>query len=294
MDRTPPSVWVGDRRIPIYSLRDRRHHGILARALAHGLVAAFHAGSFGLLRSAELRSLTGRVHAPRPSRFPLEDNPLWLSPRGAVPLIASEQIHPAFQLPDDYHSLFASVSAPLQVVVPLRRFGSSARVAASDPADGGDAEAEDIGETPAARAAMLWMHDLSWMALADLLAMNTTRGHYYSFSPMSCFGRLPVCTLAELIRRAQMRGQAPFDLVAHDLALEATGALCPPTRIRLPSPQEEPALLVLRRGSVSAAWLAEATGWPVSVPPWSAPTARAGGLSDSDLRLRLDRPWQQW
>src|SRR6185312_13826249 len=108
---TPQSLWLGERGIPIYSLRDRAYHGFPARALVNGQVAAFHAGLFGLVRGYESRSLTIRAHEAQVSRLPLAEGALLLSPREAIPLIAADRVHPSFQLPDDYQSLFASVSA---------------------------------------------------------------------------------------------------------------------------------------------------------------------------------------
>jgi hypothetical protein len=291
---TPPSPQLGERDIPIYSLRDRAHHGFAARALVNGQVAAFHAGRFGLVRGYESRSLTVRAHQSHASRLPVAESALLLSPREAIPLIAADWVHPSFQLPDDYQSLFASISAPLQVVVPLRGFGRSDRARADEPAAEGDgAEPASLAETTDA-VAMLWMHDLAWVAFTDLLAMYAAPERYYIFTPLDQPGGQPIFTLEELLQGARRYGRAPFDLVVHDPAFEATGAVSMHTRIRLPAPDEEPALILLRQGSVSADWLAEATGRPVTLAPASDAARRAGSQSDSDLRLRLDRPWQHW
>ncbi|HXT34323.1 MAG TPA: hypothetical protein VN837_01990, partial [Chloroflexota bacterium] len=141
--KAPASFLVGQRCIPIYSLRDRRHHGFLARALAQGMVAAFHAGPFGLMRAVERRSLASRAAASRSPHGPRSDPSLWLSPRGAIPLIAAGRIHPAFQLPDDYLSLFAAISAPLQVVAPLRLFGVPGARTLAEPLDRAEEGAEE-------------------------------------------------------------------------------------------------------------------------------------------------------
>ena len=292
--KAPASFLVGEQCIPIYSLRERQHHGFLARALAQGLTAAFQAGPFGLARRVELRSLMLRAGESRSPHGPRADPILWLSPRGAIPLIAAERIHPAFQLPDDYLSLYAAISAPLQVVAPLRLLGAPGVRTPAEPLGRAEEEAQETSGDPTARVAMLWMHDLAWMALADLLALYGPEGHYYMFSPLPHFGRFPVFTLEELIRRTRLDRRAPFDLVIHDPALEATGAASLPTQIGLPGPDEEPALTLRRQGGVSADWLAEATGWPVRIAPDAYLGRRLGGLSDHDLRLRLDRPWQQW
>ena len=292
--KAPASFLVGQRCIPIYSLRDRRQHGFLARALAQGMAAAFQAGPFGLVRAARRHSLLPRSAESRSLHGPRSDPTLWLSPRGAIPLIAAERIHPAFQLPDDYLSLFAALSAPLQVVAPLRLFGPPSVRKLADPLDRAEEEVEEPAGAYPVRLALLWMHDLAWMALADLLALYGPDAPFYTFSPLPHAERLPVFTLEELIRRTRLARRAPFDLVIHDPALEATGAASLPTRIGLPGPDEEPALTLLRQGGVSADWLAEATGWPIRIAPGAQPGRRTGGLSDHDLRLRLDRPWQQW
>jgi len=68
----------------------------------------------------------------------------------------------------------------------------------------------------------------------------------------------------------------------------------PAASVRLPLVDEQPDLVVVRRGSISPEWLARSTGYPVHVPEGVSQAARGRGLTDVELQRSLEqlRPWR--
>ncbi len=300
MQMTPPEwLTVGARRLPVYWLNDIRHLGVVARELASGRSSAFYSGVFHVLGRAshELAREAGGRGGKSATLRAYPRIPVFLaSPRAAIPLIDVSLVHPAFRLPERLVELYASVSAPLEVVAPL----GQAAVPSHGPCGSATTPYQEVGANhmpidiagAAPHAAFLWMHDIAWTLLAELLAAGGARGALYRVLPLSDARNRPFYSLHALADWASMREQVPFDFVAHDARMESAGAFSDHTRIRLPLLDEAPALHVVRSGSVSAAWLAEASGWPVESAVGLQRGDRAAGLSDDDLRLRLGDGWQ--
>jgi hypothetical protein len=301
MQMRPPShLTAGSRRLPIYLLTNTQHLGKIVRELAAGRSAAFYSGLFHRVRVENRAGPTldkmRRVTHQR-SRFPAA-LPVYLAPpQTALAQIDAAQVHPAFRLPDRLIELYACVSAPLQVVVPVRSSPSTVglRSLTAPTAIREVSTGTAIDDLAAVRqAGFLWMHDLNWALLAQLLTAGSVMGPLCTVNSLATPHYDPIFALQELADWAADQKEVPFDIIVHDTRLESSGAFSDQTRVRLPLRDEEPALHILRRGSVGASWLAEASGWPVVTAPDLPTGQRAAGLSDDDLRLRLCAGWQGW
>jgi hypothetical protein len=295
-EETEDRIQAGGRSIPIYSLRAVDQLGTLTRYLAVGQTAAFYVGFFGLLQGIVARA-GPEAHSPIivPRHGALAGAVLVLPPRRAIPLIATEQLHSDFRKPEDFVRLFTCICAPLQIIAPLREsFDARADPHAVEGTSCGIETQEYLPSAALLTAGFLWMHDLAWNAMAELLDLYSTPDTYYRLTSLPTSRDRPPFTLAELTRLPARNTPTPFDLIIHDPLFEQTGAFSAPTQVRLPLHEEEPSLVLLRQGGVSAEWLAEASGRPVRTASAARRVSRAQGLSDDDLRLRLDRPWQQW
>jgi hypothetical protein len=285
--RSREIVALGRRHMPVYALRDHDQRVSAAQWVAQGKAAAFFAGQYYLLArwdgtaAACGNRATNRAWGNRAAWF--------MSPREALALVERDRLHAAFGTPEAFVRLFTSLPAPLLVRAPTSPKDTlQASIAEESRAD---QEQEDTGESEALRrggAGFFWMHDLAWIALADLLALYGRGAGRYLIRPLR---GAPAFTAADLADQSGARGSTKFDLIISDSQYELTRAFCGVTELRLPERGDEPALLLVREGSVSAEWLAEATGWPVRVPAAVRRASGARGRAAADMRPLLDRTW---
>jgi hypothetical protein len=135
---------------------------------------------------------------------------------------------------------------------------------------------------------MFWMEDPAWEDLAVRLEVASPSRSWMAGSSFNDHGRPPPFTVDELVAHCETRTDLPFDLVVTDRLLEECGGFSSHTLVRLPLADEEPALVMLRWGSVSPDWLREATGLDVRVLDSVSHASRPAGVTDDDLRRAFE------
>ncbi len=279
---------------PVYDVRDPSATEEIARRLARGEPAAFYMGMYTIMQAVGLPgaraasgSLFWTVKRDRPSWSKL---PVFLRPRDGLRLADFSAVHPAFRSfrrRERFESLW-SHGAPMHVVTPLRDGLRTVNdVLITSGADAA-AAAEDR-RTARRTAAMFWMHDPAWSALADALARRSAPQTFLVGSSFNDHGRHPPYTLDELHAHTAARDDLAYTFIIHDALLEACEGHSSHSLVRLPLVGEEPALVMLRHGTVSPAWLQEATGLPVTTLASTTIAVRRPDMTDASLRAAFER-----
>ena len=296
----------GPASVPVYSIRNPDHHEAIARALARGRTAAFYVGLFGIgqaIRPAWLghddAETYWRVKVGRPRWAKV---PLFSKPSHALRLIDFGLVHPAFRhlaRREAFERLWTGHGAPLHVIAPVRqplRFLDPAVVTFHEDlvqhvTDDVDPRERVIAP---ATACFFWIADPMWDTVVTLAGLYSPPRVCFGASSLNDHGEQPPYTMAELRTFIDGRSTLPFDLVITDELYERSGAFSSHTQVRLPLVGEPAELIVVRRGCVSAEWLAESTGYPVRVMASAAIASRQAGLTDRELRARLEqfRAWR--
>ncbi|MHB8574832.1 MAG: hypothetical protein ACYDCQ_05815 [Dehalococcoidia bacterium] len=225
-------------------------------------------------------------------------------PRDALRFIDFTLVHPDFRRlarRETFEWLWASHGGPLHVIAPLKqplRFLHPAFVTdADDLRQQVSAQCETADRVVScATASFFWMPDSVWERLATLIALYSPPRTCIGVSSFNDHGEQPPYTYAGLIDDVARRGDVLFDAVLNDERYERMGAFSSHTQVRLPLVGESPELVVVRRGSVSHSWLATASGYPVRVLDSAGVASRYPGLTDEELRVRLEAlrtgcPW---
>jgi len=291
---TRPHLIVQGRRLPVLDIRCDADRGEIARRLATGVPAAFSMGLFTIVRL--LRAVAGRddgalfwrVKRGRPSWSKL---PMFTRPGPALRLADFSVVHPEFRhlgKREAFAALWAH-GAPLHVVVPVRQPlrlvpdsfithpADLTAQAASSPAAGDRV----VG---VATASMFWMDDPAWHDLSVRLGVGAPPRCWLGGSSFNDHGAPPPFTLEELVVHTERRPDLPYEFVISDPHFEASGCHSSHSLVRLPLTDEPAKLVLLRRGSMAADWIEEATGYPVRVLPSAPLASRAPGTTDSSLR----------
>lgn len=294
-------IGSGGPAVPVYALRNPAHHDAIARALAQGKAAAFYVGLFGIgqaIRPAWLghddAETYWRIKAGRPRWAKV---PMFCQPRRALACIDFRLVHPRFRClaqREHFERLWSSHGVPLHVIAPVRqplRFLDPALVttAADLARQPSDRDGRTTAGAPPATACFFWVADPLWEHIVTLATLYGPARLVFGASSLNDHGEPPSYTLTELQQFVDQRGTAPFELVVTDALYERAGAFSSHTQVRLPFVNEPPELIVVRRGCMDAAWLAEATGYPVRVLPGATLASRQDGLTDADLRARLEQ-----
>jgi hypothetical protein len=279
----------------VYDIRDRSCTDEIARRLATGEPAAFYMGMFTIMqavgppnRQAATGELFWQVKRERPIWSKL---PVFLRPRDALRLIDFGAVHPEFRHRLRTREAFTrlwSHGAPMHVVAPLRdglRTVNSVLVATPDEAAAASADRRTEQRT----AAMFWMQDAAWAALADALARRCPPRRFLVGSSFNDHGEHPPYTLAELFAATAKRSDLAYGFVIHDPLLESCAGHSSHSLVRLPQIADEPVLHMLRQGSVSPSWLHETTGFAVEKLASATMAVRRTGISDGDLRSAFEQ-----
>lgn len=286
--------------VEVLSLRRPGERAAAARILAAGRPVAFYLGLFTvvkLLRPPWAERSSHVFWQVKPERPTWSKLPMVALPRQSVRLVDAGLVHPALRglvRREPWERIWSSVGAPLHVIAPLRRPlrflhpalatspGDLAALAAHSPA----ASDRLIG---ASTAAFFWFDDPDWRDLAERVTRAAPPRSALAGTSFNEHGAHPPYTLAELRTALAARPDLPVEAIITDERLEDAGIHGSHTMVRLPLVGEEPALVVTRDGTVGAAWLEEATGWPVRRLASTAVAARRPDVTADELERRTRR-----
>jgi hypothetical protein len=279
-------------RPAVYDLRDPTAVEPIAGRLAAGEPAAFYMGLFTIMQVVSPPHCTGEqgalfwsVKRGRPAWSKL---PVFVRPRDALHLVDADAVHPSFRCRtrESFEALWCH-GAPMHVVAPLRPglpFVNPVMV--TEPGEA--AAAGPDRRTDRRTAALFWMQDPAWCALADALARHLAPRRFLVGSSFNDHGGHPPYTLDELWAHTDARPDLPYRFVVDDPLLAACHGFTSHSLVRLPLVDEEPTLVMLRQGSLSPAWLREKTGLPVRTLPSTTVASRRPGTTDASLRAAFE------
>ena len=268
-----------------------------ARILASGRPVAFYLGVFTIVKLlrppwAERGSdIFWQVKPARPSWSKL---PMVALPRHSLRLVDFSLVHADLRVlatRERWERIWSSVGAPLHVIAPLRRPLRFLHPAvATSPGDlvelATDVPAAGDRLLNASTAAFFWFDDPDWRDLAERVTLAAPARSVLAGTSFNEHGAQPPYTLEDLHTVLRARPDLPVEAIITDERIDDAGIFGSHTMVRLPLVGEEPAIVITRDGTVGAAWLEEATGWPVRRLASTAVAARRPGTTADQLEQR--------
>jgi hypothetical protein len=233
----------------------------------------------------------------KPGRPATAKLPIFTTPRDGLNLIDFRLVHPRFrhlEQREHFERIWDNIPAPFHVVCPLRQplpfFPQACQTTPADLAE----QARDnplLADrlVPCTTAAFFYFADPAWMGLIDMFRLYGRSRVFFAGSSFNDHGEAPPYTFEELLDFVRDKQRFQFHMVVTDELYEACGAFSSHTQVRLPMPHEPPALVMIRKGSVSPEWLAAATGYVVRPLDSMTTASRPAGMTDAALRAGLER-----
>lgn len=302
--------------VPVYNVRDPRHHEKIARAIASGDPGAFDVGIIGILIAVEdprgnlllkreqakqrEESEKGnsdddlipneekfwRIKVGRPSSAKV---PFMATPRIIPDYVDFDKLHPEFRHLKDRQARERLYKHPLHVIWPVNdnpKIHRGAFVTTAQDSKNGNPEKPDRWVSEDTVCIFVPGTDPDWRFIGERAGMYNPHA-LFGVTSFNLHGELPPFNDEELVSYLERRGpkDLEFEFFVHDPIAKASGLKSSHTQVRLPLVGEEPEIVVVRRGPVAADDIRRWTGYPTRVLESAAlakPASRAAS-EDADL-----------
>lgn len=292
-----------DRRIPIYDFRDLGHHEPIARALSNGERLVMFAGVWGAFKAVKRNTkVEDFFHKQIKPGRPWEAKvPLMTRAIDAKQLFDWSQVHKDFrflQAYSEFRKLWTSHPAFIHISAPVRaNLYSLQEIFITTPEDYlaiyGDGDAISVPTISVINRDDPYL--LHLQTLVSLRYFHTTM--YLGVSTANPHAKQPPYTDDELLKQIAS-GETPaeaVDLIVEDPTYRKYNALGSHTIARLPLVGENPAIKILRIGSLSPEGFEHATGLPCEVISGAKDVRKIRGVNiDTKLETMRDEIQQNW
>ncbi len=279
---------LGEKNIPILSIRNPYHHKEIAHAIAGGAPVAFEVGVIGVLLAVN------DPYTPLPDNWrtfweikrgrKTEDKvPMYMPPEHQWKIVDYDKLHPEFQKLrklSEREKLYGNL--PLHVIMPFKESAKdvNTNVFVTYPEDA-KSKPQDM-QVPVPTVCIFFQEDRDWRKVSEH-AMKLNPFAYYGVTSFNDHGEPSPWTLQDLVPYTQKKGIIPpYDLVVEDHIFRSADIKSSHTQVRLPLLHEEPTIKIIRRGPVTPEMIEAQTGFRTEILP-SAKFAASGHPEGTDL-----------
>lgn len=252
------------KKIPVYSVRESSHRELIAQCMTSGEIVVFEAAGVMGCMVAVNRNPTERddswakLTRVKKGRSKQDKVPIMMLPEDQEEIVDFDRLHPNYRYLEDSEkrkNFFGTL--PFHAILPLRAdvrdinhdvFVTQARDS-NKPAtvciyfQGGDKAWRDIGES--------------------IKSINP--GVHLGISSFNDHGEQPPYDSNELLTHILLKQRVDFESIVRDPIAAKYDIKSSHTQIRLPLTDEQPHIIVVRKGPVSADTISKYTGHPVKI-----------------------------
>lgn len=252
------------KRIPIYSIRNLKHHRQMAEAVRDEVPMVIYGGIWAVFKGVKRRSLGARFfQEAKPGRPPESKVPMVVPPEEMLQFIDWSRVHPDFRSlrwRANFVKLWTTHGAPLHIIAPVKKNLWALPDEFKTTPEDFSARYPEAKPVNCPTAAFYWREDPYWRHFATLSTCYMRTDTYLGVSSFNPHSEEPPYTFGELLEQVKI-GRVPFKVVIRDDLYESYQAFGSHTQMRLPLVGEEPKFVVLRLGSFTPKGLERNTGF---------------------------------
>lgn len=277
----------GLRVIPVYSVREPSHQEKIAQCMTSGDVVVFEAaGVMGFMVAVNCDQSKGddnwkKFWEVKRGRSSTDKVPIMMLPEDQYKIVDFDKLHSEYRYlkdPERRKSFFGAL--PFHTILPLK--------------DDAKEINRDVFVTQAGgpnKQATICLYfqggDRVWRDIAEL-TRSVNSGVHLGISSFNDHGEPPPYDFDELLTYIVIKQRMDFGFVVRDPIAAKHGIRSSHTQIRLPLIGEQPYIIVVRKGPVSADTISKHTGHTVKISE-NAKFASRGEPEDVDLGKRVSQ-----
>ncbi|MBI2028142.1 MAG: hypothetical protein HYT07_00900 [Candidatus Levybacteria bacterium] len=281
----------GTKSIPILSVREKAHHEAIANAMVSGDAVAFEVGVVGLMIAVGDKRLGGNAWKTfwevKKGRAPEDKVPFMMLPEDHDKVVDFTKIHEDFQFLKDAEARKKFFGAlPFHTILPIREdneslnrnaFVTTPEETLKKPAD------QRLSEST---VCIYWQGgDTDWRRIAEL-AKKINPDVYLGITSLNEHGKPSPWNFSELLKHIEDGRGKELNHIVQDPVIAKADIKSSHTQVRVPLKGEKPAIIIVRKGPISADTINKFTGFPVRTLE-SAKLASRGHSPDVSLDERI-------